>query len=151
MELAKGEPPNADIHPMRAIFKIPYMPAPTLPDPENWSPEFNDFLEQCLQKDVDARPTAAQLLKKHPFVAKAAKLGLGVMATLVNDSMAEIESFRTQEVQEAAEAEKNAVAAAATLLAGATVCYPCLPLTMPVATSLTSAFWPCHCRLIRRI
>ena len=36
IELAKGSPPLADMHPMRAIFQIPMRPMPTLPDPEEW-------------------------------------------------------------------------------------------------------------------
>jgi serine/threonine protein kinase len=67
IELAVGQPPHTDVHPMRAIFLIPTSPPPTLPNPSAFSPAFNDFLKACLQKHPDRRPTAAQLLQ-HPFI-----------------------------------------------------------------------------------
>ena len=66
-ELAVGQPPHSNIHPLRAIFVIPTAPPPTLPDPETWSEEFKDFLAKCLQMNPADRPTASQLLQ-HPFV-----------------------------------------------------------------------------------
>jgi len=51
-ELAVGEPPHADVHPMRVIFIIPSAPPPTLPEPHRWSREFHDFLARCLTKEV---------------------------------------------------------------------------------------------------
>ncbi len=32
-------------------MQIPLKPSPVLPDPENWTPNFHDFLAVCLQKD----------------------------------------------------------------------------------------------------
>ena len=62
IELAVGEPPHANVHPMRAIFVIPVCAPPTLPDPDEWSGDFNDFLKVCLQTDPKARPSARELL-----------------------------------------------------------------------------------------
>ncbi|KAI9009126.1 kinase-like domain-containing protein [Hyaloraphidium curvatum] len=45
-------------------------PAPTLP-PGQFTPEFEDFIAKCLQKDPEKRPTPAELLK-HPWVQKVA-------------------------------------------------------------------------------
>lgn len=70
IEIAEGKPPLSGIHPMRAIFMIPNKPPPTLSDTEKWSPEFNDFIAQCLIKDSNQRPSAKDLLK-HPFIKKA--------------------------------------------------------------------------------
>ncbi|OXB56987.1 hypothetical protein ASZ78_000077 [Callipepla squamata] len=47
IELGDGDPPLADLHPMRALFKIPRNPPPTLQQPELWSSEFNDFINKC--------------------------------------------------------------------------------------------------------
>uniref|UniRef100_A0A0A9XIT0 Serine/threonine-protein kinase svkA n=1 Tax=Lygus hesperus TaxID=30085 RepID=A0A0A9XIT0_LYGHE len=69
-ELAVGHPPHANIHPMRAIFIIPTSPPPTLPEPNDFSDVFKDFLAVCLQKDAKKRPTAYELLK-HPFIANS--------------------------------------------------------------------------------
>lgn len=51
IEMAKGEPPLAEYHPMRVLFLIPKAKAPRLEESEGWSKEFRDFLEACLQKD----------------------------------------------------------------------------------------------------
>nr|DBA25152.1 TPA: hypothetical protein GDO54_012716 [Pyxicephalus adspersus] len=67
IELADGDPPLADLHPMRALFKIPRNPPPTLRQPELWSADFNDFISKCLTKDFEKRPTVCDLLE-HPFI-----------------------------------------------------------------------------------
>ncbi|XP_071591099.1 myosin-IIIa isoform X2 [Heliangelus exortis] len=67
IELGDGDPPLADLHPMRALFKIPRNPPPTLQQPELWSPEFNDFINKCLTKDYEKRPTVSSLLQ-HGFI-----------------------------------------------------------------------------------
>lgn len=67
IELAEGAPPHANLHPLRAIFVIPSKPAPTLADPDIWSPEMLDFVRCCCQKDPSQRHDSA-LLSSHPFV-----------------------------------------------------------------------------------
>lgn len=70
LELAKGEPPYADIHPMKVLFLIPKNPAPRLEG--NFTKAFKDFVELCLQRDPKDRPTARDMLR-HPFIRKAKK------------------------------------------------------------------------------
>ncbi|XP_073669275.1 myosin-IIIa [Paramisgurnus dabryanus] len=67
IELGDGDPPLADLHPMRALFKIPRNPPPTLHQPEIWTPEFNDFICKCLIKDFELRPNVFGLLQ-HVFI-----------------------------------------------------------------------------------
>ncbi|XP_072246962.1 STE20-like serine/threonine-protein kinase isoform X2 [Leuresthes tenuis] len=67
IELAQIEPPNHEMNPMRVLLKIAKSEPPTLMHPSRWSPEFNDFLRKALDKNVDNRYNAAQLLQ-HPFV-----------------------------------------------------------------------------------
>lgn len=52
IELANGEPPHSDLHPMRVLFLIPKNPAPQLPE-NRWSKMFRDFVELCLNKNPD--------------------------------------------------------------------------------------------------
>ncbi|XP_047481319.1 myosin-IIIb-like isoform X4 [Penaeus chinensis] len=67
IELADGEPPLSDVHPMRALFQIPRNPPPSVERPIEWSAEFNDFVAECLVKDFEQRATPKELLL-HPFI-----------------------------------------------------------------------------------
>jgi hypothetical protein len=102
IELAEARPPYSDVHPLRAIFVIPTRPPPTLAEPDKWSPEFHDFVAQCLVKDPRKRTGTAQL-SRHPFVLKAQGGHDGALAQLVAENAAAL--ARAREAQ--AEAEEK--------------------------------------------
>ena len=69
IEMAEGAPPHANLNPLRAIFVIPTKPAPTLADPDAWSPDMLDFIRCCCKKDPNQRHDSA-LLASHPFIKR---------------------------------------------------------------------------------
>jgi len=67
MEMLEGEPPYMEFPPLRALFLITTKGIPPLQDQGRWSSNLLDFYGKCLEKDVEKRPSAAQLLE-HPFL-----------------------------------------------------------------------------------
>lgn len=67
IELAEGDPPLCDLHPMRALFQIPRNPPPSLAKPELYTPLLTDFISECLVKDLELRPYSKELIQ-HPLL-----------------------------------------------------------------------------------
>ncbi|XP_072242924.1 serine/threonine-protein kinase 24 isoform X2 [Leuresthes tenuis] len=70
IELAKGEPPHSELHPMKVLFLIPKNNPPTLEG--TYSKPLKEFVEACLNKEPSFRPTAKELLK-HKLIVRHAK------------------------------------------------------------------------------
>ncbi|XP_041865661.1 STE20-like serine/threonine-protein kinase isoform X2 [Melanotaenia boesemani] len=100
IELAQIEPPNHEMNPMRVLLKIAKSEPPTLMNPSRWSPEFSDFLRKALDKNVDNRWSAAQLLQ-HPFVTSVTD------SRPLRELIAEAKAEVTEELEDSKEEEEE--------------------------------------------
>jgi p21-activated kinase 1 len=70
LEMKDGEPPYLKEAPLRALWLIAQEGKPKIEGRDQLSPEFQDFLDKCLEVEVEKRWTAEQL-RSHQFLAKA--------------------------------------------------------------------------------
>merc|ERR1719203_2399286 len=70
IEMATGRPPHSDKGPMQVIFLIPKAAPPNLPEYEEWSEDFRDFISCCCIKDASQRPSAKEL-QQHVWIKGA--------------------------------------------------------------------------------
>eukprot|EP01117_Protostelium_nocturnum_P010221 TRINITY_DN3664_c0_g1_i1.p1 TRINITY_DN3664_c0_g1~~TRINITY_DN3664_c0_g1_i1.p1 ORF type:complete len:439 (-),score=110.89 TRINITY_DN3664_c0_g1_i1:52-1368(-) len=98
LEMAESRPPHWDMQPLEVILHIPKSPAPRLKDTKKWSPDFQDFLSKCLQKNPDDRSAAKELLY-HPFILQGSSTQ--ILSPLVKKCLPILMPRKKEELKEA--------------------------------------------------
>ena len=107
IELLEGEPPFSDMKPnnvMERISKKPPTPCEII-DLNEHTPEFQNFVEHCLEKDPNKRFSAKELIN-HEFIRKFSK-GRKYLKNLVKEYQADVEKFRVESEEEYQKLMKN--------------------------------------------
>lgn len=72
LEMIDGEPPYLNENPLRALYLIATNGKPEIKEKSRLSPVFLDFLDKCLEVQVEKRISASELLT-HSFIIRKAK------------------------------------------------------------------------------
>jgi serine/threonine protein kinase len=82
-QLAEGSTPNSRESPVKALLLTALNPAASLSEPSKWSNKFINFVESCLNKNPELRPSSLDLLF-HDFIQNLPKQSKQKFLDLVN-------------------------------------------------------------------
>ncbi|XP_067928403.1 serine/threonine-protein kinase TAO1-like isoform X2 [Watersipora subatra] len=82
IEMAEGKPPLFNMNAMAALYHIPQNDAPSLSD-THWSTDFRGFVDTCLIKDPENRPSATSAMT-HTFLTQYVERAFAIIRELIS-------------------------------------------------------------------
>uniref|UniRef100_A0A4W4FS03 Serine/threonine-protein kinase TAO3 n=1 Tax=Electrophorus electricus TaxID=8005 RepID=A0A4W4FS03_ELEEL len=106
IELAERKPPLFNMNAMSALYHIAQNNSPTLQSSE-WSEAFRSFVDYCLQKIPQDRPSSAELLR-HDFVRRERPLRVLVdLIQRTKDAVRELDNLQYRKMKKILYQEKH--------------------------------------------